>query len=107
MTGKGTSAEGGRDDVETLKEDIERLRADVAELARTLRGVLKDRLDTTAGDEAAGAENEWAAFREKLEAARAGSEEAARELRKEVEAHPLASLGVAFGAGYLLARLFK
>lgn len=106
-------AHSGNDDLEAIKADLKRLQADVAELARTLQSALGGEAAGEAGgaaaagsgDEASG--DEWAELREKLEAARASGEEAARELRREVEAHPLASLGVAFGAGYLLARLFR
>ncbi len=104
-----------QDDVETLKSEFESLRAEVASLAESLQQFIQQQsagaesaTEEGEGEPASGEElNEWEALRQRLEAAREGGEQAVRELRNEVEQHPLASIGIALGLGYLLARLFK
>lgn len=109
------NATARQDDVEALKSEFESLRADVASLADNLQQFLNQqstRTEHATGDE--GNEqptdeplNEWEELRERFDAARAGGEQAVRELSSEVEQHPLASIGIALGVGYLLARLLK
>ncbi len=109
------NATARQDDVEALKSEFESLRADVASLADNLQQFLNQQSERTAHDtEDEGNEqspdealNEWEALRERFEAARAGGEQAVHELRSEVEQHPLASIGIALGVGYLLAKLIR
>lgn len=105
-----------QDDVEALKSEFESLRADVASLAESLQQFLNQQSARTghATEEEEGEppldealKEEWEALRERLDAARAGGEQAVRELRSEVEQHPLASIGIALGLGYLLGKLLK
>ncbi|MCG6885836.1 MAG: hypothetical protein LJE74_01345 [Proteobacteria bacterium] len=103
------------DEVDALKSEFESLRADVASLTDSFQEFLKQQSaragkghegkeNVTSTDEA---DSEWEVLRQRLEAARAGGEQVVRELRSEVEQHPVASVGIALGLGYLLARLFK
>ena len=103
------------DEVDALKSEFESLRADVASLTDSFQQFLKQQSartgqghegkeNATSTDEA---DSEWEVLRQRLEAARAGGEQVVRELRSEVEQHPVASVGIALGLGYLLARLFK
>jgi len=92
------------DELEELKQAFESLRADVAALNERLQQVLGQ----SAASEATADTEEAAdleALRRKIEELRNSGEAAARELAREVEAHPLLSVGVAFGIGYLLARV--
>ncbi len=98
------------DEIRELKAQLEALRAEMAALTSNLQGVLEerqaaDREQATAEgatDEAAG---DLEALQRKLEDLRESGKAAAERLAQDVEAHPLLSLGVAFGAGYLLARI--
>lgn len=99
-----------KEEVEELKKEIESLRADVAAVNDSLQRFLAQTTSAApevTGDEVAEAavDSEWQELQRRLEEARANSEEVAAELRKQVEANPLLSLGVALGAGYLLARI--
>jgi ElaB/YqjD/DUF883 family membrane-anchored ribosome-binding protein len=108
-----------KDDAVDLKADFEELRADVAELANSFKAFLaaqQTKAGTAASEagEAASAvlegendDNEWQEFRRKLGEARLHSEQAIDDIGEEVAQHPLASLAVAFGVGYLAAKLLK
>ena len=52
-------------------------------------------------------DSEWQEFRRKLGEARLHSEQTIEDIGEEVAQHPLASLAVAFGVGYLAAKLLK
>lgn len=100
------------DDVEALKSEFESLRADVAALAESLNQFLNQQSSQATGEEGSEpapeeGQNEWEVLRQRIEAARAGGEQAARELRAEVQQHPLTSVGIALGLGYLLARMLR
>jgi len=106
MTTRATKDE----EIRELKAQLESLRADMAALTRNLETVLEER--QTAGRQKAAAEGpedevvgDLEALQRKLEALRQSGSAAAERLAQEVENHPLLSLGVAFGAGYLLARI--
>ena len=104
------NATAKQDEIEALKSEFESLRADVASLAESLNQFLNQQSATTdqqSGSATGEGQDEWEVLRERLDAARAGGEQAVRELRSEVEQHPLASVGIALGLGYLLARLIK
>ncbi len=92
------------DELEELKQAFESLRADVAALNERLQQVLGQAAaaEATADTEEAA---DLEALRRKIDELRDSGEAAARELAREVEAHPLLSVGVAFGIGYLLARV--
>ena len=107
-----------KDELAALKVDYDHLREDVAELASSFKAFLeaqKTRVTPQQGEagEAAGSageeegETEWQEFRRKLDEARLHSEQAIDDLGQEVVQHPLASLAVAFGVGYLAAKLLK
>ena len=95
-----------QDELQELRQAFESLRADVAALNENLQQVLQSRAAEPGEN---GSDEETApdleALRRKAEELRENSEAAARELAREVEAHPLLSVGVAFGVGYLLARI--
>ncbi len=108
-----------QDDSIDLKADFEDLRADVAELANNFKAFLEAQqksASTENGEADAAAsvtpegendENEWQELRRKLGEARLHSEKTIDDLNEEVAQHPLASLAVAFGVGYLAAKLLK
>ena len=93
----------GVEELESLRRDFERLREDVAGLTEALQAVLAARRE--GGEEAAGEEAQWEQVRERVEQTRRHGREALDDLEVEVARHPLASLALAFGVGYLYARL--
>lgn len=103
------------DEMDALKSEFESLRADVASLTESFEQFLNQQSgpggNASGQEEQAGpsdeALSEWEVLRQRLEAARTGSEQAVRELRSEVEQHPVASVGIALGLGYLLGKLFR
>lgn len=105
MTSRTTS----QDELEELRQAFESLRADVAALNDRLQQVLQSRpAESAEAETGSGGEDvapDLEALRRKAEELRQSGEAAARELAREVEAHPLLSVGVAFGVGYLLARI--
>ena len=106
MTTRSTKDE----EIRALKEELESLRADVAALSGNLKELLESRGVTgqTAPVPESGSEeslDDLEALRRKIAELRESGSAAAEELAREVETHPLLSLGVAFGAGYLLARI--
>ncbi|WJW74255.1 hypothetical protein QVG61_06915 [Thiohalobacter sp. IOR34] len=114
------TANANDDELAALRADFEALRKDLSELSASFKAFLESQAaagqespaaaDTggeTAGEdtgEATGRE-EWEEFRRKLDEARAHGEQAVEDLGEEVARHPLASVALAFGIGYLAARI--
>ncbi len=108
MTTRSTKDE----EIRALKEELESLRADVAALSGNLKELLKSQGVTgqtsSAPDAESGSEEspgDLETLQRKIAELRESGSAAAEELAREVETHPLLSLGVAFGVGYLLARV--
>ncbi len=93
----------GAEELASLRKDFEQLREDVAGLTEALQAVLAARRE--GGEEGAGEEAQWEQVRERVEQTRRHGREALDDLEVEVARHPLASLALAFGVGYLYARL--
>ncbi len=91
------------DEIAELKKAFAELQANVAELNASLQQVLHQQTEAGSAEEAT--EDDLELLRQRLATLRERGEVAARELAREVEQHPLASVGIAFGIGYLLARL--
>jgi ElaB/YqjD/DUF883 family membrane-anchored ribosome-binding protein len=89
-----------RDDLNALRDDLRRLKADVANTARH------------GAAQAAGKVGEaYDAAREKAgeayDAAKDRASRAAKKVSGQIEDHPLAAVGIAFGAGLLLGVLLR
>lgn len=102
VAANGTKADAAdvRADLDTLKQDFSKLSADIAALTRSgLReGRVKASELTTEARERAG------------EAGEQIKDQAIRrrdELNDQIRAHPLAAIGIAAGAGFVLSRLMK
>lgn len=104
------SASTGDDDLAALRRDFQHLREDVAALAEMLRATLQGegpppsdtREESECGPDDSG---QWQDLRDRFAQARRHGREAVQDVETEVARHPLASLAVAFGAGYFSARL--
>jgi len=98
---------------EQQEDDIASLREDLAALAANVRILMDRQENQTPGSESTATESDspgessdqWEDFQIKLAEARAHGEKAAKELSAEVEQHPLASVAVAFGIGFVVARV--
>jgi ElaB/YqjD/DUF883 family membrane-anchored ribosome-binding protein len=78
-----------QDDVSQLRDDLSQLRQDVSSLAGDLLGVAKE-----------GASGAY-------DAAKKRGVEIADTLEEQVHEHPLATVGIAFGAGLLVGVLLR
>ena len=91
-------------DVEELKEELSSLRADVASLVQAMKDNVDNSSNPTADDSDS---NQWDDLKSKIEQARSQGEEITRELDEEVRKHPIASVAIAFGIGYLASKIIK
>ena len=121
MTSKPQDTTQAKDELADLKADFGNLREDVAELANSFKAFLdgqqphastkpastKEGTAAEATGPAGEEESEWQEFRRKLDEARQHTEQTIDDLNEEVVQHPLASLAVAFGVGYLAAKLLR
>lgn len=85
-----------RSDKEDLHAAVAELSAQIQEMAENGQENLKSKLQ-------AGAER----LRDMVGTARDRGEHAAEELRDQVKDHPLMSVGIAFGVGFLLGGILK
>ncbi|RMG38746.1 MAG: hypothetical protein D6720_00685 [Gammaproteobacteria bacterium] len=103
----------GEEELAALRKDFERLREDVAALAEALRAAVQSggpgaqsAAEEGEGVEAAADEaDKWQELRDRFEQTREHGRDAIEDVETEVKRHPLASLAIAFGVGYLYARL--
>jgi ElaB/YqjD/DUF883 family membrane-anchored ribosome-binding protein len=86
-----------------LRQNIGNLREDVGRLRDDLGGAAKD----VAAVARTGAQEAGQYAREALDTAKVRGEEALEATRDTIRANPLASVGVAFGAGLVLAILWR
>lgn len=115
QSGKATE----NDELAALKADFAQLREDVTAISEGLRELLQREQDsrsrrtsgeeTATGDDEESAEeslrDEWRVLRERFEETRRHGTQTLDDVEEEVARHPLASLALAFGVGYLYARL--
>ena len=94
------------DEVDVLKADITKLRDDFKEFAALLK-------DAAAGDRAqAGAASSlfgqsWEDLAKRIDDARKQGDETMQDLAEQVKQHPLASVALAFGVGYVIAKIMS
>jgi ElaB/YqjD/DUF883 family membrane-anchored ribosome-binding protein len=91
---KDKTAEEFEADMAAIRKDLASLREDVAALANTAGRVALERKDRAAE-----------AVREKATELAQRGEDLAAAVGREVQARPLAAVAIAFGIGYLIARM--
>ena len=91
-------------DVDALKEELSSLRADMASLVEAMKKNADSSSNPTADDSGT---SQWNDLKTKIEEARSQGEEITRELDEEVRKHPIASVAIAFGIGYLASKIIK
>ncbi len=94
-------------DVEALKEELASLRTDVASLVEAMKSqqTASGASDNMQSEE--GGNEQWNELKARIEEARQQSEQISREVSEEVRKHPLASIAIAFGIGYLASKIIK
>lgn len=93
----------------SLREELATLRSDVASIVATLGKISESKLaeatDTVA--DKLGGKASLDDISAQLELIRARGEQLGEELSEEVAMHPLASIAIAFGVGYLVSRISR
>lgn len=92
-------------EIKQLRDDFATLRNDVSELTALLRDLGVERFEgakDAAADELRASREE---LRRRLQAARATGRDAVEDIGETIGGHALSSIGMAFGVGFLLAKL--
>ena len=104
---KSTSEENP--DMDSLKEEMANLRSDVASLVAALGKVTASKVEQASDSLAETLEenSNWNDMKSQIEQARVQGEQLSRDLGEEVTRHPLASIAIAFGIGYIASKIVK
>ncbi len=96
-------------EMESLKEELANLRSDVASLVATLGKISQSKVAEAADSvtETLEENSNWDDMKLQLEQARAQGEQLSNDLGEEVSRHPLASIAIAFGIGYIASKIVK
>jgi len=98
------------ENVSAIEREIAQIREDIANLAASVKqhGEVSTSKGTFASETGSGTDeqNGWAELQQALKDMRARGETALHDLTMEVERHPLRSIAVAIGIGYIAGRLF-
>ena len=109
MTTTKKSATEETPDMESLKEELANLRRDVASIVATLGKISESKVAeaTDSVTESLQENTNWEEMKSQLEQARAQGEQLSQDLSQEVTRHPLASIAIAFGIGYITSKIVK
>ncbi len=96
-------------DLESLKEEFAALRSDVASLVATFGKITESKVEeaTDSVTESLQENTNWDDMKLQIEQARAQGEQLSQDLGEEVSRHPLASIAIAFGIGYIASKIVK
>jgi ElaB/YqjD/DUF883 family membrane-anchored ribosome-binding protein len=96
-------------DMDSLKEELANLRSDVASLVASLGKISQSKLTEAADSvtETLEENTNWDDMKSQIEQARAQGEQLSKDLGEEVSRHPLASIAIAFGIGYIVSKIVK
>ncbi len=96
-------------DMESLKEEFATLRSDVASIVATLGKMSQSEVAeaTDSVTETLEENSNWNDMKSQIEQARAQGEQLSQDLSEEVTRHPLASIAIAFGIGYIASKIVK
>ena len=109
MTTAKKSATEETPDMESLKEELANLRRDVASIVATLGKITESKVAeaTDSVTETLEENSDWNDMKSQIEQARAQGEQLSQDLSQEVTRHPLASIAIAFGIGYITSKIVK
>ena len=96
-------------DMDSLKEELANLRSDVASLVAALGKITESKVEQASDSltETLEENSNWNDMKSQIEQARAQGEQLSQDLGEEVKRHPLASIAIAFGIGYIPKKIFK
>ena len=96
-------------DLESLKEEFAALRSDVASLVASLGKISQSKVAeaTDSVTDTLEENTNWDDMKLQIEQARAQGEQLSQDLSEEVSRHPLASIAIAFGIGYIASKIVK
>ena len=96
-------------EMESLKEELANLRSDVASLVASLGKISQSKVAeaTDSVTETLEENTNWDDMKSQIERARAQGEQLSQDLSEEVSRHPLASIAIAFGIGYIASKIVK
>lgn len=102
------TAKKREDEVETMMQEMRKMREDIASVVASVKKHSEAlSVADSGGQKASAGEHEgWADIRGSFDEARARGEQALKDLAAEVERHPLRSIAIAVGAGFIIAKLF-
>ena len=108
MTVKKSTTEE-RADMDSLKEELANLRSDVASIVATLGKISQSKVAeaTDSVTETLEENSNWDDMKSQIEQARAQGEQLSKDLGEEVSRHPIASIAIAFGIGYIASKIVK
>ena len=94
-------------EIRQLREDFAALQNDVAEITALLRELGADRFEDAKSSTADTLREGREQFRRRVDAARARGQETIDEIGDTIGGHPLGSVAMAFGIGFLVAKLLE
>ena len=108
MTVKKSTPEE-RADMDSLKEELANLRNDVASIVASLGKISQSKVAeaTDSVTETLEENSNWNEMKSQIELARVQGEQLSRDLGEEVTRHPLLSIAIAFGIGYIASKIVK
>jgi ElaB/YqjD/DUF883 family membrane-anchored ribosome-binding protein len=93
------------DEIRKLRDDFSTLQSDVADLTDALRRSGANHLEDARASASDQVRRSRARLRRQAEAARERSREAVDDLEDTIGGHPMSSVAMAFGAGFIAAKL--
>jgi ElaB/YqjD/DUF883 family membrane-anchored ribosome-binding protein len=96
-------------DMESFKEELAMLRSDVASIVTTLGEISESKVVevTDSITESLQENTNRDDMKSQLEQARAQGKQLSQDLSEEITRHPLASIAIAFGIGYITSKIVK
>ncbi len=92
-------------EVKRLKDDLGKLRGDVTSLVDVLRELGVDKVNTTKETLTEEMQKRREKVREAIKKARTVGESQLDDIEENIASHPLSSLAMAFGIGFIIAKL--
>jgi len=92
-------------EIRKLRSDFATLQNDVADLTDAIRRSSADRIDDARSSASDQLRESRARLRRQADVARARGREAVDELEENISGHPMSSVAMAFGAGFIAAKL--
>jgi ElaB/YqjD/DUF883 family membrane-anchored ribosome-binding protein len=96
-----------RKEIDTLKADIGKLQSDVSELVDLLKSSATDKGADIKGKVSSEAERIFDQLMEKVDEGVSRGKKTVDDVGEQIEEHPVGTLFITFGLGYILAKLME